>query len=97
MAHLEQSDLVYTSPFLVRLQYGRKPAEDLNMICAQKMILFLNHIDIIEDKYVPDEYISKIYENVDAARQEGKIENVIEFLEIMIVILQWLIYTHISS
>lgn len=87
MAHLEQSDLVYLSPFYVRSMYGRKPAEDLNLINAQKMILFLNHIDLIEDKYVPDEYVSKMQENVEKARLEGKIVNVVEFLELKIIIL----------
>lgn len=78
MDHLEQSDLCYTSPFLFRLSSGRGPVQNSYNLLAQKMVAFLNHIDITEEKYVNEIYISEIEERVQKAELDGHIENQIE-------------------
>jgi len=42
------------------------------------MIRFLNHLDISEEKYVLDNYMKQIDDNIEAAELEGKLENLID-------------------
>ena len=77
MSHIEQLDLVYTAPFLSMILMGNFPPQKLYILHAQKMIKFLNHIDISEEKYVPDEYIEKIDKNIEEAESDGNLETII--------------------
>jgi len=42
------------------------------------MVAFLNHIDITEEKYVNETYISEIETRIKEAEMDGHIENQIE-------------------
>lgn len=45
---------------------------------AQKMVKFMNHIDISEEKYVLDDYIEQIDANIAKAEADGNLEILIE-------------------
>jgi len=79
---------VYTLPFLITLLYGRSPNTNLYIMNAKKMVLFLNHLDITEDKYITQDEETALNEDVEEAVLDGNLVDMIELNTIKFVVLK---------